>query len=291
MRNLNPVEGIFKPKDIYNPYLLAGVAGRIASNVEVDSRIARSVDALVNLTALDATSITKPTSLEPQKDIALWHGTGRYKYEDGKIVDVLDGMAVKGSIEPHDDKFDMLGDMRTVSLARSRMYARAYADMHGKGHEELERYGKSLFWASAFLGAVAVEAAKEAKVWRPSGYYRMLDHLRNANAVEWYKKVTRVENPGVTSVYKHGSDIEKNYPVLIAVKDVEPVKTSKAVALHEVCTIQPISLSEDVEYIEVPRNNIEETEEVLGGLDIRPMEEGEWYSIRCSFTEHIHGKI
>jgi hypothetical protein len=141
------------------------------------------------------------------------------------------------------------------------------------------------------LGSIAIEASKEVKVWLPKGYYKMLGHLANAEVVEWYKSVTRVPNPSVVEVYKNGSDIEQNYPILFGVKDIDPTPVSRAVALHEVRTEYPIDLHENVTHVEVPRDRVEETKGILGGLDIIPIEEGEWYCIEHTFTEHMHGVV
>lgn len=201
---------------------------------------------------------------------------------------MLDSIATTGKLLPSYDAFDLTRPMTSVSLARARIYGRAYADMHGRGASEPERYGSSLFWASAFLGSVAVEAAMEARVWRPSGYHHMMEHLEEADALEWYKKITRATTPTVLDVYRHGSDIEENYPVLFGVRDVEPTQVGRAVALHEVRTEQPIDLSTDITHVEVPRRHLEDTRRLLGGVAIMAIEDGEHYAAQYTFSEHIH---
>ncbi len=65
-----------------------------------------------------------------QKNTQYWHGTGRYQYRDGKKVDILKSIVNSGGLMPHVDDIDLVGKMNSISMAKSRIYARAYADMH-----------------------------------------------------------------------------------------------------------------------------------------------------------------
>jgi hypothetical protein len=289
MKKIYPLEGIIEPKELLNPYIAAGIAGRVATNVETNSHAAKILDKIIAKVALR--SLVGLSVDYPQDDSILWHGTGRYKYKNGKIVDILDSIAYTGKILPSTDKFDLLRQMKSISLAKSRMYARAYADMFGDGEREKERYGSSLFWACAFLGSIAIEASKETRVWRPSGYNRMMGHLATADALEWYKKITRIPNPSVIGAYGSGSDIHQNYPVLFAVNDVDRVKTSRAVSLHEVRTESAIDISSSVLHVEVPRTRINETKSILGGLAIKAIEDGEIKASEYSFSQHMHAVL
>ena len=94
------------------------------------------------------------------KQTEYWHGTGRYQYRDGKVVDVLKGMIEQGGLLPQRDDIDLVGAMDSVSMARSRTYARAYADMHENG-EKGERNGSALLWSAAFIGPLALKIAQE----------------------------------------------------------------------------------------------------------------------------------
>lgn len=287
------LSAVLRFKDLGNPYLLAGLAGRIAVVHEKDSRINKRLDAILGKTMLATTYVTGSVIDQQHHYIPAkhWHGTGRYQYKSGHVLDVLQSIAEEGRLIPHYDAFDLDRPMHSISLARSRMYGRAYADMHGQGANEQERYGNSLFWACAFLGSVAVEAAKESRVWRPSGYHRMMNHLTEANALEWYKKITRQANPTVMNAYRDGSDITNNYPVLFGVRDVDTALTSRAVAIHEVRTEQPISLDNDITHVEVPRCHIQTTQRLLGGMTILAIEDGERFSSRYSFTQHMQNVI
>jgi hypothetical protein len=233
-----------------------------------------------------------PNSGATYADRALyWHGTGRYQYRGETTIDVLQSIADKGQILPNYDTFDITRPMDSVSLARARIYGRAYADMHGRGANEQERYGNSLFWACAFLGSVAVEACKETKVWSPKGYGLMISHLRETSAVDWYKKITRALEPSVIYAYGNGSDIDNNYPMLFGVKAIETTEVSQTVSLHEVRSEQPLDISSDITHVEVPRDKIDETKRVLGGVAIRAIEDGERIAAQYTFSEHMHAIV
>jgi hypothetical protein len=278
----NPLKEILRKKDLKNPYLLVGLLGRIANNNvrNGNERLVRATDRLVGRFALKSFGEVTETV---QADY--WHGTGRYQYSNGVVVDVLKGIAEQGALLPSYDAFDLNRPMTSISLAKQRMYARAYADMHGQGSRETERHGSSLLWASIYLGDIAIEAAREAEAWKPRGYKRMMDHLRTGNAAEWYKKVTRT-NASVLSLYGHGSDIEGNYPMLFGIsKGIELVDTSRAVGLHEVRTESSIPL-ELVTHVEVPRERVEETRRLID-IEVVAIEDGEAYSSLKKFSEHL----
>jgi hypothetical protein len=226
-------------------------------------------------------------------DIEYWHGTGRYQYAGDTIVDVLGSIARTRMLLPSYDAFDLIRPMQSVSLARSRVYGRVYADMHGTGSKEKERYGSSLFWACAFLGDIAVEASLETRVWRPTGYRRMMDHLFEANALQWYKKLTRASGNTVVNIYRDGSDIQGNYPVLFGVRrgSVTPSATSKAVSIHESRSECPIPLDHSIVHVEVPRDHVEETNRILGGVAVKAIEDGERWSANFLFSSHIAGNV
>jgi hypothetical protein len=285
MEKNSPLRDILHFKDLRNPYILAGLMGRLATSTALGSITAKSLDKIVHTLVLPKVNTQIPTDYEASE---LWHGTGRYKYKDGKIVDVLAGIAETGCILPNLDRFDINRPMVTTSLARSRMYARAYADMHGAGSRERDRYGSSLFWACSFLGSIAIEASKESKVWTRKGYNQMLGHLATASAADWYKNITRVEDPTVVTVYERGSDIVNNYPVLFNVRQVTPTTTSKAIALHEVRTEEPIDLVRDIHHIEVPLDKVEETKTIIQGVDVVAIEKGEEYCAGFTYTEHMN---
>lgn len=288
----HPLREIFKARDVVNPYMLACVAGNMVLNRELSSPLSRKVDKALSRIALDSSMAEWNYNTESiYSRVNLWHGTGRYQYGDGGVVDVLGSIVEHDSIMPNRDLFDFNGATNSISLAHSRMYARSYADMHGSGVMEPERYGNSLLWACSFLGSVAVEASKHMGVWQPDGYQAMMKHLREANSMSWYRKITRDKRPGILKIFRDGSDIPGNYPVLIGVRSVEPIDTSSAVAVHEVRTDKMITW-DDISHIEVPRDNIRDTWNVIGNRAlVRAIEDGERFSANYTFSEHIKGML
>lgn len=224
------------------------------------------------------------------KQTEYWHGTGRYQYRDGKVVDVLKGMVDQGGLLPQTDDIDLVGKMDSVSLARSRTYARAYADMHEHG-EKGERNGSALLWSAAFIGPLALKIAREEKVWRSDNRQRVKEHFEASNSAKWYEKV-RQEPTGTLGIFAKGSDIEGNYPILFGVKQgvVAPARTSDSVAVHEVRSTEPIRFS-DLTHIEVPEKRITETQAMLVGagyaLPVMAIEDFEAYSARQSFADQV----
>jgi len=221
---------------------------------------------------------------------AYWHGTGRYQYRDGEVMDVLKGMLKQGGLAPQPDDIDTVGPMESVSMARSRTYARAYADMHQQG-EKGKRHGSALLWSSAFIGPLAFKIIKEEKVWRKENRVHLREHFAASNSAQWYRKV-REEPTGTLGAFAYGSDINNNYPMLFGVKEgvVEPAHTSMSVAVHEVRSTKPISFS-DLTHIEVPEVNVAETQTLLeaAGYDVPVLsiEDFESYAAKQSFKQLV----
>ena len=83
---------------------------------------------------------------------------------------------------PQQDELDLTGPMKSLSFAKSRMYARAYADMHGKGAKESNRHGSSTFWAWTFAGDIYTELVKETKLWRRENRLKSRQHFTQGGA-------------------------------------------------------------------------------------------------------------
>lgn len=285
-----PLHSIFELGDLKDPYLYAGLLGRYVGKVMRDkgeTLATRKIDRLLGATVLRSTVLYGQDT--GQSNNLLWHGTGRYQYRDGEYIDVLKKISNAQALLPKYDAFDLDRPMCSVSLARSRMYARAYADMHGNGSQERERYGNSLFWACTFMGDIAIEAALESRSWSPRGYRKMMNHLANADTVNWYKKMTSMDNPTVLSVYRQGSDIAGNYPILFGVDSahVRASSVSRAVDIHEVRSEEPIAIS-SMTHIEVPRSRLDTTAQVIGHLlPVVSLEDSENIAARYSFSQHM----
>lgn len=222
----------------------------------------------------------------------LWHGTGRYQYKDGKAVDILRFITSHGALHPQPDTWDFAGSMTTISLAPSRMYARAYADMHGKGIGEPGRYGSSFFWAALFVGDMKVEGLIEGKAWTPKGLQAVRRHIVK-NTDLWYRKISQQKRSTMEAFY-FGSDIPNNYPIIFGVRGerIDQAATTRTVAIHEVRAHNPISLDEEVSYIEVPRERMSETQDILtkagySGLPLTAIEDNEAYMAAKALSQLI----
>lgn len=186
-----------------------------------------------------------------------WHGTGRYQYRNGKVVDILDYIARHKELQPGSDPFEVSGHMKSLSLARSRIYARTYADLHRDAALPLDRYGTSAFWSVVFLADYVLEAARDE-----GGLRQVIKRLERNGKDEWHAKVNR-QPLSVFATFATGSDIAGNYPIIFGVHDVETLPTSRAIAIHEVRSGDAVKLDRQVTHLEAPRINIKETEEIL----------------------------
>jgi len=154
-----------------------------------------------------------------------WHGTGRKQYrEDGdkvEIIDVLEKILVDGGLKPHRDIWDAhTGVVDTVSLAKSRMYSRAYAEQYSvKGEEIVNPHGSQIAWMRYFISStllpVPIEVAKHygsiraRRMQAPEQKRKTIQE----NAQAWVRKTTR-EPATLLNVFSRRSDIPGNYPML-----------------------------------------------------------------------------
>ncbi len=207
-----------------------------------------------------------------------WHGTGRYQRHGGKIVDVFGGILEQGELRPSLDPFDPdLGMTETVSLAKKRAYALAYADMHSDNPAALERLLPAQTLANFYVVRAALthgyrEAQKHPDGVR-AGTKALLAEARNRHAQlpQSWKQKTTTRKVNELYAFGVGSDIPGNYPILLGFDDQVPtIKTSAAIAAtREVRTDKPISLSRLV-HVEVPVERMVETQTMLSehGLDV-----------------------
>lgn len=286
-------ESTFDSKKVYKGGVLGVMALRAVKGKggALSERVAKRIiskDSTVSGREVAPDTLAKVEAASKQTEY--WHGTGRYQYRDGKVVDVLKGMIEQGGLLPQRDDIDLVGAMDSVSLARSRTYARAYADMHQNG-EKGERNGSALLWSAAFIGPLALKIAQEEKVWRSANRQRVKEHFAASNSAKWYEKV-RQEPTGTLGIFAKGSDIEGNYPILFGVKEgtVAPAKTSDSVAVHEVRSTDPINFA-DLTHIEVPESRVVETQAMLTEagyeLPVMAIEDFEVYSARQSFADQV----
>jgi hypothetical protein len=150
-----------------------------------------------------------------------WHGTGKLQHnKKDETVDVLKQILTWNSIRPFDDLFDFKhGEMKSISLARQRMYGRIYADMHQYNGVDLRRrYGSPSFWTYYFIIAVNLHATKELGLWNPKVRREKHAQWRQQAKDMWTYKVTKDPGEKTGLFFTNGSDIKGNFPILIGIK-------------------------------------------------------------------------
>ncbi|MFZ1258642.1 MAG: hypothetical protein WAQ25_04185 [Candidatus Saccharimonas sp.] len=219
-----------------------------------------------------------------------WHGSGRFQHTGAKHADVLSSVIESGGFTPVYDAYGIFSDGETMvstSFTTSRMVGRAYADIHGLGYKETERYGDALMWVAYYYGLFYARMytfgikmmKKHYKTWHE------LTHDENGHNT-WGKK-TNQHAEDVWDVFCLGSDIENNYPILYGVKDIHAqVSLAKIFRDYEVRSSDVVSLSE-ITHIEVPASRIDETKKLLKSKDIDipvfNIELGEQFASRQAF--------
>lgn len=189
----------------------------------------------------------------------LWHGTGRYKYDNGEVVDILQGIIESGGLVPNKDDWDMKrGLSQTISFARDHSYARLYASLFlppkDRTFKELVR---RLFLSARFFLPSKWVAYGEYTPFRP----HIIDLRRKLK--EWGQKLTTKPQRFFTVLFLwSGTDIQYNYPVIIGVKNtaVQGTKGSRFVDLYEERSEKIVPIT-DFAHIEVPENKVDEVAE------------------------------
>lgn len=204
-----------------------------------------------------------------------WHGTGRLQYDKQvKILDVLEQIIKHGSTKPFKDVFDIRqGEMLSTSVARQRMYARIYSDMHAyKGAKLSQRYGSPRFWAYYFIMAINLHAIKELGLWNPKKLRRQHDEWRQQGQELWASKTTRHPGKAAGIFFNKGSDIAGNYPVLIGLKRAKykEHQTASYVARYESRISGQIPV-EAFTHLEVPKAKLNEVRRLLDKYDYRDL--------------------
>lgn len=233
-----------------------------------------------------------------------WHGTGRFQYRNGDVIDVLDGILSNGGLIPHQDGWDpVTGKVHRISTAPSRMYARLYAGMHfQEGCDLVNPCGDTKLWVDYFMSSLGLEAIREfgsfkqllltrgKKFW--SEHKDSFSLEENANS--WRGKVTKQKMP-VIQLFTTGSDILGNYPVLIGIKEnaFAPAPAAISIQKHEARAAEPIRL-DDFTHIEVPLANVPETIAFLHAkgrddIPVIPLEFGEEYCRKFPFSKLVNG--
>ena len=227
-----------------------------------------------------------------------WHGTGRYHYQHqngsryvavctDNITDVLAAILETNGLEPHHDPWINSGG-KTVSLATVRMHARTFARIHLFEKETLfYELGSFKYWLRFYF--VLLFAWLITSLWSQLSFIR--DTLRASSSKDvqnWASAIRKPHNKKVVGIFDifrgnvPTSDIHGNYPVLIGVatnpKDL--IDTIPLTRKVEQRSLQPITLNMFT-HLEVPLQNINETEKLLEGhnilLSVIPIEFGDIY--------------
>jgi hypothetical protein len=198
---------------------------------------------------------------------AYWHGTGRLHYAaDNKLIDVFEKIIKEGGIQPFKDVFDIKqGNMTSISVARQRMYARIYADMHEyKGADLKKRFGSPRFWAYYFIMAINLHAIKEMGLWNPKALKKQQAEWRQQGEDIWTIKVIKRSGRPTGQFFNTGSDIKANYPIIIGIKNgkYKQLETAAYVAHYESRIGSTIPVSA-FSHLEVPETKIEEVKRLL----------------------------
>lgn len=243
-------------------------------------------------------SVVKPypaPQVEAYKHIAntakLWHGTGRLQYVGSDIKDIFADIVKNDALTPARDVYAVLvGGEEMVSLSTTplRIIARSYADMHGQGEREKNRYGTSFWWVayyySLFYGLTFTKYSPH--LLRNFSKWNKLSRNKDGE-ITWGKKVNKKAH-SVWEVFGMGSDIPGNYPILFGIKHFQRIATPpKGIREVEVRLIDPVHLS-DLSHIEVPEGKVQEVEALLkqngSSVPVFPIEIGEYIASKQSFA-------
>jgi len=221
-----------------------------------------------------------------------WHGTGRYHHDDDRLMDVLTAIITHGGLKPAYDAYAIFSAgtvMHSISLTTRRIIARSYADMHGKGYKEPNRYGDALTWASYYYGLFyaklyTLNAVKLRRHWKR---WHSLTHDENGDNT-WGKKVNK-QAKDVWDIFCLGSDIPGNYPIVIGVKNIKSqVDFSSVFAAYEVRTLETVML-DDISHFEVPDDKVAVTQQILAShgctLPVFAIELGETVAATQTFGD------
>lgn len=209
------------------------------------------------------------------KNVGSWHGTGRYKYENGEVVDILKGILDEEALSTYSDMSDQKRpNAHSVSVAHSRAYARLYASLFFPVKQRgLRELWNRLRWCCHYL--------------LPSLWVAWKELVPLPFTVGYKSKV-----PSFIAKFSHeaqslfylllwgGTDISSNHPILIGIKREAYSIThgSQFVDLHEDRAVEPISI-EKFTHIEVPRCRVSEIQQILQTaaykLPVIALEEGD----------------
>ena len=240
----------------------------------------------------DFTSDERQHYISTVHKTTLWHGTGRLQYSNGKVVDVLQNILATGAIRPTQDAYAIFSGgkiMHSISLTGLRIIARCYADTHGKGYREPNRYGDALTWTSYHYGLFYARLYT-LHYRRVKQYYKAwhrLTHDQNGHNT-WGKKSNQSAQD-VWDIFGLGSDIPGNYPIIFGIKEIkDSTPLSSVFRDYEVRTEKDIDVH-CITHLEVPLSDIKQTEELLAKYSVKlpvlPIELGERIASQMPFSK------
>lgn len=200
------------------------------------------------------------------KHTALWHGTGRFQHGKNKTLDILDAIIQADSLTPASDAYAVFvgGDeMVSISTTPLRIIARSYADTHGKGESEPNRYGSALWWVSYYYSLFYGESFTRYAPLMLRNWHKWRTATADTSGKRLWGKKVRKEAYSVWDVFGSGSDIPGNYPILFGIARYgASVKLPKVMAKTEVRLEDPVRFA-DLSHIEVPEEKVAEVRSLL----------------------------
>lgn len=227
-----------------------------------------------------------------------WHGTGRYHYQhkedsryaelhENKTVDILAAIVDFNGLKPHTDPWIDSGD-KTVSLATTRMHARAFARIHTNNNDKLlYELGSIKYWLRFYFLLLLLWLFSNLRTHLPfiKSLFRssIFSDIRTwAGALRKKDKNTTVSIIDIFRDTIPTSDIDGNYPILIGISadKTKLIETLPLTHKVEQRSLQPIKV-EHFTHVEVPLQYVQETEDVLRKrgilLPVIPLEFGDAY--------------
>lgn len=227
-----------------------------------------------------------------------WHGTGRYHYqhENGSryqnvntrgTIDILNAIIQSNGLTPHHDPWiDSKGS--TVSLATTRMHARAFACIHTTQSGDLVyELGSIKLWLRLYFALLFIWLF--ANFWSHRSFIKNTLRTSFSNDVQnWASAIRKPKNGkviGILDMFKGNiptSDIVGNYPILFGIKAdaKELITTIPLTHKVEQRSLTPISIGM-FSHIEVPLHKVVETEDLLKthniDIPVLPLEFGDMY--------------
>lgn len=295
MKNSNYYQNIFILKALlYLPHhLLLSIFVKIKFKLGIRLLdILAKLFILKNTKTITFTKIELDSYLETTKNSKYWHGTGKYHYNNGAIIDVLLNIIKAKGLTPKKDVYGVVLNGKitnTVSLSTSRIIARSYSDINGKGKFEVNRYGDALTWVSYYYGLFYAHLYT-FDLYKIIKYYKMWHQLsHNIDGHNKWGKKTNKSAKDVWDIFYLGSDIELNFPVLFGINTLDSrLAIDKKYQKYEVRSSKLINLT-DFSHIEVPLKKVEEVNILLKNnnidIPVYSIELGEYAASKQPFSK------